>query len=123
MTIAIRKKPWALAIIYTAVSLAVEAGLIVVGGLRVPQDNAVIAPIVLTIPPVLAAWIAGYRRPKEWVIVALLASVLTLGLTLMAGRITGISTGLVEPIIVRTLAGFLAAAITNRVAAETGKGE
>jgi hypothetical protein len=121
MTTAIRRKPWALAIIYAAVSLAVEAGLIVVGGLRVPQDNAVIAPIVLTIPPVLAAWIAGYRRPKEWVILALLASALTLGLTLLAGRITGISTGLVEPIIVRTLAGFLAGAITNRVAAETGK--
>jgi hypothetical protein len=123
MTIAIRKKPWALAIIYTAVSLAVEAGLIVVGGLRVPQDNAVIAPIILTIPPVLAAWISGYRRPKEWAILAVLASVLTLGLTLLAGRITGISTGLVEPIIVRTLAGFLAGTITNRVAAGTGKGE
>jgi hypothetical protein len=123
MTIAIRRKPWALAIIYAAVSLAVEAGLIVVGGLRVPEDNAVIAPIVLTIPPVLAAWIAGYRRPKEWIILAILASVLTLGLTLLACRITGISTGLAEPIVVRTLAGFLAGTITNRVAAETGKRE
>jgi len=123
MTIAIRRKPWALAIIYAAVSLAVEAGLIVVGRLRVPEDNAVIAPIVLTIPPVLAAWIAGYRRPKEWIILAILASVLTLGLTLLACRITGISTGLAEPIVVRTLAGFLAGTITNRVAAETGKRE
>ena len=123
MTIAIRRKPWALAIIYAAVSLAVEAGLIVVGGLRVSEDNAVIAPIVLTIPPVLAAWIAGYRRPKEWIILAILASVLTLGLTLLACRITGISTGLAEPIVVRTLAGFLAGTITNRVAAETGKRE
>ena len=119
----IRRKPWAFAIIYMAVSMAVEAGLIVIGRLRVPEDNAVIAPIIMTIPPVLAALIAGYYRPKELILAAALAVVLTLGLTLVAGRLTGVSTGCVEPIVVRSVAGFLAAVITNRVAARTGTRE
>ncbi len=123
MIVTIRRKPWALAIIYTGVSLAVEAGLIIVGGLRVPHDNAVIAPIILTVPPALAALISGYRRPKEFVILVILTSILTLSLTIVGGRLTGISTGLVEPIIVRTIAGFLAATIANRVAARTAKAE
>jgi len=113
-----KRKPWAMAIIYVAVSLAVEAALMVVGHLKVPQHNAILAPVVLTIPPLLVAWICGYRRPKELVAVALLLSVLTLGLTVTFGRLTGVSTGMVEPIIVRTLAGFLAGMIavwqTNR---------
>ncbi|MBI5395614.1 MAG: hypothetical protein HZA91_09995 [Verrucomicrobia bacterium] len=109
-----RRQPWALAIIYMVVSLAVEAALMVVGHLKVPQDNAILAPVVLTIPPVLAAWICGYRWPKELVLVAIVLSVLTLGLTLLAGRLTGVSTGLLEPIIVRAIAGFLAGSIVNR---------
>jgi len=113
-----RRKPWAMAIIYVAVSLAVEAALMVVGHLKVPQHNAILAPVVLTIPPLLVAWICGYRRPKELVAVAVLLSVLTLGLTVTFGRITGVSTGMLEPIIVRTLAGFIAGMIavwqTNR---------
>lgn len=108
-----RRKPWALAIIYTVVSLAVEAALMVVGHLKVPQHNAILAPVVLTIPPVLAAWICGYRRPKELAVLAVLLSVLTLVFTVVFGRLTGVSTGMIEPIIVRTVAGFLAGTIAN----------
>jgi hypothetical protein len=124
--LAMRSQPWALPIIYVVVSLAVEAAWMVAGRLQVPQDNAILAPVVLTVPlqvpqdnailapvvltvpPVLAAWICGYRRPKAWIIAAALLSVLTLGFTLLAGRLTGVSTGLVQPIIVRALAGFVA---------------
>ena len=80
-----RRQPWALAIIYMVVSLAVEAALMVLGHLKVPQGNAILAPAVLSIPPLLAAvgslvltgilarsvaakgalWLAQARKP-EW---------------------------------------------------------
>ena len=110
-----RRQPWVFAIAYVVVSLAVEAALIVFGRLRVPQDNAILAPVVLTVPPMLTAWICGYRRPKEFIIVAVLAGVMTLLLTAVAGRLTGISTGLAEPIVVRTIAGFFSGIISSRV--------
>lgn len=100
-----------MAIIYVVVSLSVEATLMIVGHLKVPQHNAVLAPVVLTIPPLLVAWICGYRRPKELVAVAVLLSVLTLVFTVTFGRITGVSTGMIEPILNRLLAGFLAGLI------------
>lgn len=100
-----------MALLYVVVSLAVEAALMIVGRLKVPQHNFVLAPVVLTIPPLLVAWICGYRRPKELLVVAVLLSVLTLALTVIFGKLTGVSTGMVEPIIVRTLAGFLAGTI------------
>ena len=103
-----KKQPWILAGVYVAVSLAVEAALMVFGHLKVPQHNAILAPVVLSVPPLLVAWICGYRRPKELMAVAVLLSVLTLGLTVLLGRLSGVSTGMLEPILVRTLAGFLA---------------
>lgn len=109
-------KPWVLALVYVALSLAVEAALMIVGRLRVPQDNAILAPVVLTVPPLLAAWATGRRRPRTLIVLAVLLSVLTLGLTLIAGRLTGVSTGMAEPLIVRALAGFLAGLIFNRLA-------
>ena len=110
----IKKQPWALAIIYVIVSLAIEAAAMVIGHLKPPQDNAVLAPIVLTIPPLVAAWLCGYRRPRMLIWTAILLSVLTLLLTAIAGRLTGISTGMVEPILNRVLVGFLAGLIANR---------
>lgn len=110
-----------MALIYVVVSLAVEAALMIVGHLKVPQHNAILAPVVLTVPPLLVAWICGYRRPKELIAVAILLSALTLALTVTFGRITGISTGMAEPILVRTLAGFLAGVIANQMAAKTEK--
>lgn len=109
-----KKNPWALALIYASISLGVEAAVMMVGRLKVPQDNAILAPIVLTIPPLLTAWICGYRRPKDWVTVAALLGVLTLVFTLLAGRLTQVSTGLLEPIIVRSIAGFLGGMIAAR---------
>ena len=55
----LRKRPWALAVLYVGVSLALEAGCMIFGGLRVPQDNVLLAPIVLTIPPLLAGVLAN----------------------------------------------------------------
>ena len=120
----IGRRPWAFALLYMGLSLVVEIFLIVVIRLRVPEDNAKIAPVLLTIPPVLAAWISGFRRPPRdlWTVAAL-ASVLTLLVTAVVTRITGINTGLVEPIINRSAAGWLAAVITNRIAAPRRQGE
>ena len=117
----IGRRPWSFAALYTGVSLAVEAVLIVVARLKVPEDNAAIAPIVLTVPPLLAATISGYRRPLgDFLTVAALAAILTLTITLVVTRLSGISTGLAEPILNRSIAGGLAAAITNRLAARRG---
>lgn len=112
----LKNRPWALAVLYVVVSLVVEAGMMIIGHLRVPQDNAILAPVVMTVPPVLAAWLGGYRRPREWIMAAVLLSVLTFLITAVFGRVTGIHTGLLEPIINRALAGFLAGVIANRVA-------
>ena len=116
---AVEKRALAFAAIYMVLSMAVEVVLIAVVGLRLPKDNAVIAPILLTISPVLAALISGYRRPKEFVLVIILAVVLTLLIVFVFSRLTGISTGLLEPILNRSLAGFLAATITNTVLPRT----
>ena len=114
-----KRQPWALAIVYVIVSLAVEAIVMIVGHLKAPQHNAILAPVVLTIPPLLAAWICGYHRPRELVIVALLLSVATLVLTVTLGKLTGISTGMAEPVLVRALSGFLAGLIANRLTNRT----
>jgi hypothetical protein len=115
-----KKHPWVFAALYMAISMATEIVLIIVVGLRVPRDNKAIAPIILTVPPVLAAWIGGYRQPKAFTINVVLTAGLTLGVTLAANALTGISTGVVEPIITRSLAGLLGGAITNRLAPGTG---
>jgi hypothetical protein len=101
-------------LLYVAISLGIEGSLIILGGLRVPQDNATIAPIILTLPPIFAALLAGYRRRREFIVIVILTAVLTQAITLLYIRLTGISTGLIEPLINRSLAGFLAATITNR---------
>jgi hypothetical protein len=112
----IGRSPWSFAAVYTGVSLAVEAVLIVIGRLKVPENNAVIAPIVLTVPPLLAAAISGFRRPPRdlWTVAAL-ASILTLMITAVVTRLTGVSTGLAEPILNRSIAGWLSAWIASRV--------
>ena len=114
----IKRKSWAFAIIYMLLSLAIEGAAMILFGLRVPQDIHTLQPVVLTIPPALATWVCGYRKPREFALLALLASVLTAGISILVGRLTGINTGLVEPIINRSIAGFLSAEITNRVVAK-----
>ncbi len=120
MTSLIGRRPGAFAILYVIVSLLVETVLIVVLRWRVPEDNARIAPAVLTIPPMLAAWLSGYRRPlKDFLTVAELAAILTLLITIIVSRLSGVSTGLVEPIVNRSAAGWLAALITNRATSKS----
>jgi hypothetical protein len=64
----------------------------------------------------LAAGLSGYRRPlRDFLTVAALAAVLTLLITVVVSRLSGVSTGMTEPIINRSIAGFLASAITNRL--------
>ena len=57
----IRRKPWAFGVIYMALSMAIEIVLLVVVRLRIAQDNAIIAPILLIVSPATAAVICGYR--------------------------------------------------------------
>jgi hypothetical protein len=109
------RKALIFALVYMTVSLLTEAALIVLLGWRVPADNWRIAPIILVLPPLLAAWLTGHRRSKELLVLAGLACVLTLVITLAVNRLTGIHTGLLEPIINRTLAGFLAALAAQKL--------
>ena len=115
----IKRKAWVFAVVYTPLSLATEAGLIILIGLKIPRDNIIIAPIILTIPPVLAAWICGYRWAKEFVILVVLTFVLTVTISVIVSTCTGISTGLIQPIIIRPISAFLAAEITIRVVANS----
>jgi hypothetical protein len=102
-------------LMYLIISISIEAAMITIGKLDIPKDNARIAPVLLTIPPVLAALIAKYRIFKQFIIVVFLVIVFTLVITLIFTTLTGITTGLAEPIINRTFAGFLAAWLTNRL--------
>ena len=111
----IKRKSWAFAIIYMLLSIAIEGAVMILFGLRVPQDVPTLRLVVLTIPPALAPWVCGYRKPREVALLALLASFLTAGISMLVGRLTGINTGMIEPIINRSIAGFLAAEITNGV--------
>lgn len=109
-----QRPPWQYAILYTALSMAIEIVLIVVFRLKVPQHNTIIAPIILILPPMLAAWIAGYRSRKEFLVLAGLTAVLTVIVTLTVTHFTGVSTGLREPLINRPIAAFLAAVMANK---------
>lgn len=112
----IGRKPWAFAAVYTVLSLFIEAVLLVVFRLRIPEDNGIIAPVVLTLPPLAATWCSEFRRPlKAMIATAALTSVLTLVVTIIGTRLSGVSTGLLEPIINRCIAGGLAAVIARRV--------
>jgi hypothetical protein len=91
---------------YVALSLLIEAASIVVGRLKVPADDLLLAPIVLTVPPMLVAWICGYRTRRTFFVAAGSTALLTFVFTVAAGRLTGVSTGLTEPVVVRFLAGL-----------------
>jgi hypothetical protein len=119
MSMAVERRTWAFGVIYMALSIAVEVLLIAVAGLKVPDDNAILAPVLLAVSPVLAALIAGYRRPAECLLVMLLTIALTVFFVVVFGRVTGISTGLLAPILIRSLAGLLAALITSRMLPKT----
>lgn len=107
---------------YVIISLCIEASLIVFVGLRVPENNAQIAPVILTIPAIIAALVAGYRSPRMLLSISVMTGVLTLAVTLVFIGITGISTGFVEPVINRSIAGFLSALIvSNLLVNKSGK--
>lgn len=115
-----RCPPWLYAIIYTGASLGAEIVLIVVFRLEIPRDNGIIAPLILTIPPLLAARVAGYRSGRGLFLLALLTSALTLAVTLTVTHFTGVSTGLREPLINRPVAAFLAAVMANHLLKKRG---
>jgi hypothetical protein len=115
MNMTIKRKSWAFAIIYMVFSIVIEGAVMIFFGLRVPQDIPTLRLVVLTIPPLLAPWVCGYRKLGEVAFLAVLASILTAGLSVVFGRLTGINTGMLAPIVIRALAGFLAAETTNRV--------
>jgi hypothetical protein len=89
--------------------------LLVVVRLRIPQDNAIIAPVILAVSPVAAALICGYRRPRSIAMLAVTTVILTIAIVMGFERLTGISTGLAAPVVIRTAAGVLAALLTHRI--------
>ena len=58
-----RLPAWAFALIYTAISMATEIVPIVIFTLRIPAHNAIIAPIILTIPRFSRR---AYRQSSAW---------------------------------------------------------
>jgi len=66
----------------------------------------------------MAAWMCGYRRPKELLTLAYLTAVLTFILTQVVMKTTGVYHGFTEPIIDRWISAFLAGQITKRLAAQ-----
>jgi len=116
-----RRSAWVFGLAYMGLSIAIEIVLIVVVRLRVPRDNAIIAPILLVIAPLAAAWWCGFRPLRELTMLWVLTVVLTIAFVFAYSRLTGISTGLIEPIIVRSSAGFLAAWIIKRMAARRSR--
>jgi hypothetical protein len=114
-----REMAWFYAFVYTTISIGTEVLLIVVARLRIPQDNAIIVPIVLTLPSILAALSFRPRRASAFLALALLTTILTFMLTAVIGRLTGINTGLALPIVVRSSAGFLAFVIARKFGART----
>lgn len=117
-----RRPPWVFGLVFMALSMVIEIALLVVGRLRIPQDNAIIAPIILTLSPVAAAWFCRYRRAREILLLSCLAVFFTLLLVLVFSRVTHITTGVLPPIFLRTAAGWLAAAIVNRRVASLPRG-
>ena len=105
---------------YMALSMAIEVVLLVVVRLRIPEDNAVIASILLAVSPVAAALVCRYRRPRSILLLSIVTVLLTIALVMAFGRLTGISTGIVPPIVIRTLAGYLAARGTEVFSTENG---
>lgn len=105
---------------YVIVSIVVEGALIVVFRLSVPRDNRILAPAVLTLPPVLTALWCGYRAALGVAVAALAAAAFTVLFTLVAFRLTGIRTGLAEPLAVRAPAGVAAGWIAAGWAAPVG---
>ena len=57
-----RVKPWVFGLVFMTVSMALEILLIVVGRLKVRQDNAIIAPILLTVCDQGPQGAAGHLR-------------------------------------------------------------
>ena len=109
-----RRSPWVFGLAFMAVSMVIEIALLVVCRLRIPQDNAIIATILLTASPVIASWVCHYRRIRELLLLSGLAVLFTLGFVLGFSRLTGITTGILPPIFIRTAAGLMAAMIVNR---------
>lgn len=103
-------------IVYLLFSLAFETSLIVLGGLRVPDDNAILGPLVITIPPIFAALLFSRKSIKRFFYLFILTAILTFVVTLIFVRITGVQTGFVEPIINRSIAGFLAFILAEKFA-------
>jgi len=100
---------------YVIFSLAFEASLIAFGGLRIPADNAIIAPLILTIPPAVLAIAFSQKRARRFFLLFLFTIVFTLIITQFFVALTGISTGFFEPIVNRGLAGILAFSLTKRL--------
>jgi energy-converting hydrogenase Eha subunit A len=90
--------------------------LILYFDLKPPRDNALIWPVILTIPPFLATWICRFRWPKEFWISVVVTAILTFVITQLFIKVTGVSTGVAEGAFNRAVPGLLAAAITKRVA-------
>jgi hypothetical protein len=88
------KKVLFFTLMYLIFSLSIEAAMITFGNLEIPKDNARIAPVILSVPPVLAALIANYRTRKQFFVVVFLVIALTIVLTLIFTTLTGIFTGL-----------------------------
>lgn len=98
------------AIAFAIISIATEVALLI-GGLEIPGDTLIIALIVLALAPPAAAWLTGLREfrtlARLWPITVLF--------TIAGSVAVGTVTGLLAPLLIRPVAGYLAALVTERI--------
>ena len=102
-------RAWRFAAVYGLGMVAAEILLIAGFGLRVPEDNARVAPLLFLLVPLPVALFCGFRGLRRVLAVGLLAVAFTVALSVTFGA----ATGLLAPLFVRPLAGLAAASLAG----------
>ena len=94
---------------YAIISILTEIALLT-AGTEIPEDAPLVALVVLVLAPPLAARAAGLRR-RAMVVRLWLA---TAALTVAGSVVFGTVTGLLAPLLIRPVAGYVAAWLVTR---------
>jgi hypothetical protein len=107
---------WFYALLYTALAFGVELLLSGLLRLRVPLDNSIVVPVVITVPSLAAALLFRLRQSKAFLVLAILTALLTIAMTLVFSRLPGVNPGMAVSIVTRLAAGFLAFVVAKKIA-------
>lgn len=106
-----KKQIWIYAASYMAFSMLAEIFLLVIVGWEIPADNTKIAFVLLTLIPVIAGILAGYKKLKVFITITILVIIFTFLFSSIFGMLTGNN----PPIIIRFCSGLLAAIIAEKL--------